>query len=66
MSKRHSIPLNESSQPIMPSELPDVRIDYDGLVNYAKQKGVRVIELSDNEKNRFVSREGKNNNENNT
>ena len=61
MSKRmnHSIPFNESSKPTMPSELPDVRIDYNGLVNYAKQKGVRVIELSDNEKNRFVSREEK-------
>ena len=42
-------------KPIMPSELPNVRIDYKGLLDYAQKKGVSVIELTDEEKNRFVS-----------
>ena len=46
-----------SARPILPSELPKVRIDYNGLLNYAKQKGVQVIELTDAEKNQFVSPE---------
>lgn len=51
----YKISLNTSGRPIMPSELPNVRIDYKGLLNYAKQKGVRVIDLSEAEKNRFVT-----------
>ena len=53
----YEILLSKLAKPIMPSELQKVRIDYNGLINYAKQKGVRVIDLSDNEKNRFVRRE---------
>ena len=51
----YKISLNVSGGPIMPSELPQVRIDYKGLLDYAKQKGVRVIELTDTEKQRFIS-----------
>lgn len=43
-------------KPIMPSELPDVRIDYKGLLDYAQKKGVSVSVLTDEEKNCFVSR----------
>lgn len=39
----------------MPGELPDVRIDYNGLLAFAKKKGVPVIELTEEEKKRFVS-----------
>lgn len=53
----YKISLNTSARPILPSELPKVRIDYKGLLNYAKQKGVQVIELTDAEKNQFVSPE---------
>lgn len=51
----YKISLNASTQPIMPSELPQVRIDYKGLLSFAKQKGVRVIDLTEAEKNRFVT-----------
>lgn len=51
----YKISLRNSMNPIMPSELPDVRIDYKGLLEFAKQKGVRVIELTEEEKNRFVT-----------
>ena len=40
--------------PIMPSEIPDVHIDYKGLIDYANEKGVAVSELSKEEKNQFV------------
>lgn len=46
--------LNSAVLPIMPSELPKIRIDYAGLLAYAKSKGVRVIELSEEERNSFV------------
>lgn len=56
----HSKPLEKNEiRPIMPSEIPDVRIDYKGLLAYAKKKGVKVIELTDEEKNMFVSWEEK-------
>ena len=51
----YKISLNDSARPIMQSELPKVMIDYKGLLNYAKKKGVRVIELTDIEKKRFVT-----------
>lgn len=51
----YKISLRNAMNPIMPSELPDVRIDYKGLLEFAKQKGVRVIELTEEEKNRFVT-----------
>lgn len=35
-------------------ELQQIRIDYDGLVAYSREKGVSVPELSDEEKNRFI------------
>lgn len=46
--------LNSAILPIMPSELPKIRIDYTGLLAYAKSKGVRVIELSEEERERFA------------
>ena len=51
----YKISLKNPLKPIMPSELPNVRIDYKGLLEFAKQKGVRVIELTEEEKNRFVT-----------
>ncbi len=39
----------------MPSQLPNIRIDYKGLVQYARNKGVKAIELTDSEKNMFMS-----------
>lgn len=42
-------------EPIMPSQLPDVRIDYRGLINYAKEVGKTVADLSGEEKNAYIS-----------
>ena len=51
----YKISLNNTARPIMPSELPKIRIDYKGLLNYAKRKGVHVIDLTEEEKNQFVT-----------
>lgn len=42
-------------QPITPSQLPKVKIDMDGIVKYAKEKGKEVTQLSEEEKSRFIS-----------
>lgn len=39
---------------IMPSENPKVRIDLGGLIAYARSLGKKPVELSDEEKARFV------------
>ena len=41
--------------PIMPGELPAVRIGYNGLLAFAKKKRVLVIELTEEEKKQSVS-----------
>ena len=51
------ISLKVTVEPIMPSELPKIRIDYKELLHYAEQKGVRVIDLTEMEKMRFVTPE---------
>lgn len=37
-----------------PEELHKIRIDYDGLISYAKDKGMQPGDLSDEEKDRFI------------
>ena len=40
--------------PYMKSDIPNIRIDYKGLTSFARSKGVRVCDLSDEEKNSFI------------
>ena len=39
----------------MPSQLPVVTINYNGLLKYAEEKGVQPSELTDDEKNQFIT-----------
>lgn len=42
------------ARPYRKNEIPDVQIDYAGLVQYAKSMNKTVPELSDEEKERFM------------
>lgn len=43
-----------STEPVMPSQIPHVRIDCRGLIQYADAAGKTVMELSDEEKDKFI------------
>lgn len=43
-------------EPIMPKDLPKAKIDINGLVDYARRKGKRVSELTEEEQNRFINK----------
>ena len=52
--RRYNDVLNASSGPKKRSDFPNVTADYRGLIAYAKNKGVAVTELTQEEKDRFV------------
>ena len=39
---------------IMPSQIPKVKLDMRGLVKYAKERGIAPIDLTQEEKERFM------------
>ncbi|MBR3468214.1 MAG: hypothetical protein IKH28_00720 [Lachnospiraceae bacterium] len=41
--------------PILGNQLPDAHIDFAGMLRYAREKGVKVGDLSEEEKNRFIT-----------
>lgn len=47
--------LSGSGGPGASGAAPSLHIDLRGLVSYARQKGVSVPDLSDKEKNRFIT-----------
>lgn len=46
--------LQNMPAPILPSQLPNAKIDLAGLMAYARKKGVRAGDLTEEEKNRFI------------
>lgn len=52
--RRYEISLKRMEQPVLPSQLPKVKMDLAGLSRYAKEKGVTLYELSEEEKRRFI------------
>ncbi len=52
--KKYNEILKTMPQPIPLSQIPKVKIDYKGLKEYAKAKGVAPAHLSDAEKNQFI------------
>lgn len=46
--------VNKMPDPIMPSELPRKKIDFRAIIQYAEEKGVKVTELSEEEKMAFM------------
>ena len=54
--KKYASLLKEMPAPIMPDQFPaGVKLDLAGLLAYAREKGVHPSELSNAEKNRFVT-----------
>lgn len=52
--ERYLESLKNTPGPIPPSKLPKIKMDLQGLSNYAKSKGVSVNELSQEEIDRFT------------
>ena len=48
--------VNNMNPPVMPSELPKVKIRLRDMAAYARQKGVKVTELTEEEKNSFMDK----------
>ncbi|MCM1186027.1 MAG: hypothetical protein NC251_03085 [Lachnoclostridium sp.] len=42
------------SEPVMASELPKVKLDLKGIREYAREKGVPIASLTDEEKKLFI------------
>ena len=52
-SQRYQQSLTNTQAPIFLSQLPKVKMNLKGLSNYAKEKGVAVSELTEEERNQF-------------
>ena len=52
-NKRYEESLNRMSAPIFASQLPKVKMNLAGLSRYAKDKGISVRDLTEEEKNQF-------------
>ena len=52
-NRRYMESLRNMSAPVPFSQLPKVKMDLCGLSRYAREKGVTVRELTEEEKNRF-------------
>lgn len=52
--KAYNEQLKNMQEPILPSQLPKVSINLRELVRYAKKKGVKVMELTEEERQQFI------------
>ena len=52
--RRYKESLAKMPEPILLSQFPKVKLDLRGLMQYAKEKGVKVIELTEKEKAAFI------------
>ena len=41
--------------PYFKADIPDFHIDYRGLTAFARKKGIKVCDLSDEDKDRFIT-----------
>ena len=52
--KRYKESLAKMPDPVVLSQCPKINLDLRGLMQYAKEKGVKVIELTEKEKAAFI------------
>ncbi|MCR5063455.1 MAG: hypothetical protein K6A89_09245 [Treponema sp.] len=55
LMSRYKESLKKTPKPVMPSKILKTHIDLKGLISYAKSKNVSPYDLSDQEKERFIS-----------
>lgn len=48
--------LRNMPEPVLPSQLPKIKVNLSALSNYARQKGIPVSQLSEEEKALFISK----------
>lgn len=56
-SKRYDMSLKDMMGPVLPSQLPKIKMDLAGLSRYAKEKGISLSQLTEEEKRRFIPRD---------
>ena len=52
--KRYRQSLINTPEPILLSQCPHIKMDLRGMMEYAKSVGKKVIELTEEEKNKFI------------
>lgn len=52
--KKYRQTVEHMAPPIMPSELPKIKMDISGMTAYAKKVGKQLNELTKEERNRFI------------
>ena len=52
--KKYKESLSRTPGPIMPSQIPKVKLDMRGMVKYAKERGIAPIDLTQEDKERFI------------
>lgn len=53
--EKYNEQMKSMPEPIMMSELPKVKIDLKGIREYAREKGVSIASLIDEEKQLFIT-----------
>ena len=53
-SKRYEKSLKKTQPPIMPSQIPKVKMDLAGLSRYAKNKGISISNLAEEDIRKFI------------
>ena len=54
LMKKYKESLENMSEPILLSDCKHVKMDLSGLMKYAKSKGMKVADLSSEEKAKFI------------
>ncbi|MCR5566474.1 MAG: hypothetical protein K6F61_06450 [Clostridiales bacterium] len=59
LMKKNKESLSATPGPVLPKDLPDITVDYRGLLSYAAQKGVEPTDLTESEKDQFLIKRNK-------
>ena len=55
LMKKYKESLKNTPKPVMPSELPSIKLNLSALIKYAKEKGISPALLTEQEKKMFIS-----------